>query len=107
MSQYRNVFPKPSKSHPEQVMGVNFSLLLNEMSNGDAYFISDNGRIRQKTRKVQSIGHSVPYSTGDTYHPSSESHGGARPKNTHYYDNYRNPAFDYENSYYNSHRSIN
>ena len=43
------------------------------MSNGDAYFISDNDRMRQKTRKVQSIGHSVPYSTGDAYHPSSES----------------------------------
>ena len=77
------------------------------MSNGDAYFISDNGRIRQKTRKVQSTGHSVTHSASDTYHPSSESHGGARPKNTHYYDNYRNPAFDYRNSYYNSHRNIN
>ena len=77
-----------------------------EMSNGDAYFISDNGRIRQ-TRKVQSTRHSVPYSAGDTYHPSSESQGGARPNNTNYYDNYRNPAFDYGNSYYNSHRSIN
>ena len=75
MSQYRNVFLKPSKSHPEQVMDANFSLLLNEMSNGDAYVISDNGRIRQKTRKVQSTGHSVTYSAGDTYHPSSESHG--------------------------------
>ena len=47
------------------------------------------------------------YSAGDTYRHSSESHGGARPKNTHYYDNYRNPAFDYGYSYYNSHRSIN
>ena len=76
MSQYRHVFLKPSKSHPEQVMDANFSFLLNEMSNG---------RIRQKTRKVQSTGHSVTYSAGDTYNPSSESHGGARPKNTHYY----------------------
>ena len=49
MSQYRNLFLKPSKSHPEQVMDANFSLLLNEMSNGDACFI---GRVRQKTIKV-------------------------------------------------------
>ena len=98
MSQYRNVFLKPSKSHPEQVMDANFSFLLNELTNGDAYFISDNGRIRQKTRKVQYIGHSVPYCNGNTYYPSSESHGGARPNYTHYYDNYRNPAFDYGNS---------
>ena len=100
MFQYRNVFLKPSKSHPEQVMDANFSLLLNEMSNGDAYFISDNGRIIRKNRKVQSTGHNVPYSTADTYHPSSESHGGAIPNNTYYYDNYRNPAFHCENSYY-------
>ena len=46
------------------------------MSNGDAYFINDNGRIRQKTRKVQSTGHSATHSAGDTYHPSSGSHGG-------------------------------
>ena len=62
------------------------------MSNGDAYFISDNGRIRQKTRKVQSTGHSVTYSAGDTYHPSIESHGGAIPKNTHYYDQLQEPS---------------
>ena len=88
-------------------MGAKCSLRLIEMSNGDAYFINDNGRIRQKTRKVQSTGHSITYSVCDTYHPSSDSHGDARPKNTHYYDNYRNPAFDYGTSYYNSHRSIN
>ena len=52
MSQYRNVFLKPSKSHPEQVMDANFSLLLNEMSNDDAYFISDNGRIRQDPKRT-------------------------------------------------------
>ena len=82
MSQYRHVFLQPSKSHTEQVMDPNFSFVLNEMSNGDAYFISDNGRIRYKNKKVQSTCNSIPYSTDDTYHPSSESHGVAIPNIT-------------------------
>ena len=63
MAQYRNVFLKSSKSHAEQVMNANFNLVLNEMSNGDAYFISDNGRIIQKNRNIQSTGLNVPYSS--------------------------------------------
>ena len=83
MAQYRNVFLKPSKSHAEQVLNANFNLVLNEMSNGDAYCISDNGRIIQKNRNIQSTGLNVPHSTGGTYLSSGVSHGGARPKNTH------------------------
>ena len=55
MAQYRNVFLKSSKSHAEQVMNANFNLVLNEMSNGDAYFISDNGRIIQKNRNILNV----------------------------------------------------
>ena len=55
MAQYRNVFLKSSKSHAEQAMNANFNLVLNEMSNGC------------------------------TYLSSGVSHGGARPKSTHYH----------------------
>ena len=46
--QYRNVFFKPSKPHSEQVMDANFTIMSNEMSNGEEYFLSDNGRIRRR-----------------------------------------------------------
>ena len=94
MAQYRNVFLKSSKSHAEQVMNANFNLVLNEMSSGDAYFISDNGRIIQKNRSIQSTGLNEPYSTGGTYLSSGDSNGGARPKNTHYHSSSRNQSLD-------------
>ena len=46
--QYRNVFLNLSKSHSEQVMDANFTIMLNEMSNGKEYFLSDNGCIRRR-----------------------------------------------------------
>ena len=98
MVQYRNVFLKSSKSHAEQVMNANFNLV----SNGDAYFISDNGGIIQKNRNMQSTGLNVPYSTGGTYLSSSDSHGGARPKNTHYHNSSRNQSLDTKINQYSS-----
>ena len=50
MPQYQHVFVKASKSHTEQVIDANFNIMLNEMTNGDTYYVSDNGRIRKKTR---------------------------------------------------------
>ena len=102
MAQYRNVFLKSSKSHAEQVMNANFNLVLNERSNGDAYFISDNDRIIQKNRNIQSTGLNVPYSTGGTYLSSGDSHGGARPKNTHYHSSSRNQSLDTRINQYSS-----
>ena len=67
MAQYCNVFLISSKSHAEQVINANCNLVINEMSNGDAYFISDNGRLIQKNRYIQFTGLNVPYSTGGTY----------------------------------------
>ena len=47
--QYQYVFfVQASKSHTEQVIDANFNIMLNEMTNGDAYYVSDNGRIRKK-----------------------------------------------------------
>ena len=48
MPQYQNVYIKSSKTHTEQVMDANFSLMLNEMTNGSSYFISDNGEYEKK-----------------------------------------------------------
>ena len=48
MPQYQNVFVKASKSHTEQVIDANFNIILDEMTNGDAYYMSNNGRIREK-----------------------------------------------------------
>ena len=45
---YRSVFIKTAKSHTEQILDANFNVVLNEMKNGRSYYISDNGRIRQK-----------------------------------------------------------
>ena len=85
--QYYNVFIKSSMSHPEQVMHANFAVVLNEMTNGDSYYISDNGRIHRK-----SINRS-----GD-HRGSGASYGGARPKvNTHSRDSrYNGNATRYE-----------
>ena len=49
MPQYQHDFVKASKSHTEQVIDANFNIKLNEMTNGDVYYMSDNGRIRKKT----------------------------------------------------------
>ena len=83
-------------------MNANVNLVLNEMSNGDAYFISDNGPIIQKNRNIRSTGHTVPYSTGGTYLSSGDSHVGARPKNTHYHSSSRNQSLDTRINQYSS-----
>ena len=72
------------------------------MSNGDEYCISDNGRIIQKNRNIQSTGLNVPYSTGGTYLSSGVSHGGARPKNIHYHSSSRNQNLDIVINQYSS-----
>ena len=94
MAQYRNVFLKSSKSHAEQAKNANFYLVLNEMYNGDAYFISENGRIIQNNRNIQSTGLNVPYSTGGTYLSSGDSHEDTRLKNTRYHSSSRNQSLD-------------
>jgi len=71
--QYKNVLIKSAKSHTEQVMDANFSVVLNEMSNGDSYYISDNGCIERKNS----------YRGGDNRR-SGAGYGGARPKTSQY-----------------------
>ena len=55
------------KTHTEQVMDANFSVVLNEMSNGKAYYVCDNGRIRPKPQENCDIRSNIAY-------------GGDRPK---------------------------
>ena len=55
---YVNVFIRAAKSHTEQVMESSFGVILSEMTNGETFHISDNGRILCTTR----------------------NHGGTRPK---------------------------
>ena len=90
--QYQNVYIKSSKTHTEQVMDANFSLMLNEMTNGSSYFISDNGRIRKKTREQHNQHNSYDtfrYNERDGYRGLEHNHSGARPKTN------QNPILDY------------
>ena len=48
---HSNVVIKSAKTHTEQVMDANFSVVLNEMNNGKAYYVCDNGHIRPKPRE--------------------------------------------------------
>ena len=64
---HSNVFIKSTKTHTEQVMDANFSVVLNEMNNGKAYYVCDNGRICPKPRDNRDIRTNI-------------AHGGARPK---------------------------
>ena len=64
---HSNVFIKSAKTHTEQVMDANFSIILNKMNNGKAYYVCDNGRIRPKSRGNGDITSNIAY-------------GGARPK---------------------------
>ena len=75
--QYVHVFLKSSKSHPEQVMDSNFAVVLKEMANGDAYYISDNGRIHRKNRNTSQVDYHSYTGNGTR---SGDSYGGARPK---------------------------
>ena len=93
--QYTNVFIKSAKSHTEQVMDANFSVVLNEMSNGDLYYISDNGRIQHK------------YNRGGDNQRSGAGYGGARPKTFQYrgvgdnrYTTFKNTGSPRDNLYH-------
>ena len=77
---YHNVFIKSSKSHVEQVMDSNFNVVLKEMTNGNAYYISDNGRITPRNILTYRNGHTDGYNNVN-YYQSSGNHGGAIPKN--------------------------
>ena len=82
--QYANVFIKSAKSHVEQVMNANFNLILNEMSNGQDYFINDNGRMIKKSRTENNDEGQIRRDYNYGYSGYSGSHGGARPKTTQY-----------------------
>ena len=47
---YANVFIRAAKYHTEQVMESNFGVILSEMTNGEAFHISEYGRIICTTR---------------------------------------------------------
>ena len=72
------------------------------MSNGDAYFTSDNGRIIQKNRSIQSRALNVSYSIVGTYLSSGHSHGSVRPKNIYYHSSSRNQSLDTRINQYSS-----
>ena len=64
---HSNAFIKSAKTHTEQIMDTNFSVVLNEMNNGKAYYVCANGRIRPKPRENRDIKSNIAY-------------GGTRPK---------------------------
>ena len=82
---YANVFIKTAKSHVEQVMSTNFNIVLNEMTNGQEYFLNDNGRIIKRSRSNFNggTGNKEEYTHG---YPAN--HGGARPKSSQYNGDY-------------------
>ena len=90
--QYRNVFLKPSKSHSEQVMDANFTIMLNEMSNGEEYFLSDNGRIRRRPSDTQTYRNSDFQNTGKDRRTDG-TFGGARSKTTYIHNHMKRGHF--------------
>ena len=62
-------------------MDANFNVILNKMNNGRSYYISDNGRIRQKSSDNRD-GDRTGVSSAYMYNSSSNAYSGARP-NTH------------------------
>ena len=89
---YRNVFLQSLKSPSEQVIDANFTIMLNEMSNGDEYFLSDNGRIRRRPSDTPTYRNSDFRSTSKYYRCTGGSFGGARPKTT-YIHNHMNRGY--------------
>ena len=55
LAQYQHVFIKAAKSHNEQVIDANFNIILNEKKNGDEYYVSDNGQIRESNDHVDIV----------------------------------------------------
>ena len=90
---YRNVFFKHSKSHPEQVMDANFTIILNEMSNGEEYFLSDYGRIRRRPSDTPTYRNSEFQNTGKDYRRTDGSFGVARPKTTYIHNHVKRGHF--------------
>ena len=85
--QYRDVYIKSSKTHAEQVMTANFTVMLNELSNGDLYYMSDNGRIRQKSTDQYRYTSTQNQNGGNNFRKENNFYGGARPKSTNYRHN--------------------
>ena len=90
--QYRNVFLKPSKSHSEQVMDANFTIMLNEMSNGEEYFLSDNGRIRRRPSDTPTYRNSDFQNIGKDRRTGG-GFGGARSKTTYIHNHMKRGHF--------------
>ena len=104
---YRDVYIKSSKTHAEQVMTANFTVMLHEISNGDSYYMSDNGRIRQKSTDMnnQHRYHSTQSHNGVNNYGSM--HGGARPKTTNHSQSheYKNDARNIDYRYTTRHNN--
>ena len=86
------VFLKPSKSHSEQVMDANFTIMLNEMSNGEEYFLSDNGRIRRRPSDTPTYRNSDFQNIGKDRRTGG-SFGGARSKTTYIHNHMKRGHF--------------
>ena len=93
---------KASKSHTVQVIDANFNIMLNEMTNGDTYYVSDNGRIRKKTRysrdDVRYTDQSQKSLNNGDHYEHYQAYGGARPKSTQRYGH--GPTYGNRNNYY-------
>ena len=76
------------KTHTEQVMDTNFSVVLNKMNNDKTYYVYDNNRIRPK-----------PLENGDIR--SNIAYGGARPKTFTHDRDYGNITKDNSHLRYN------
>ena len=95
--QYREVYIKSSKSHTEQVMNANFTMMLNEMSNGSLYYICDNGRIRRKSPDMHNehqYNNVHSYNGRAMNHRDYNAHGGARPKTAVYNSKQKSSSSD-------------
>ena len=112
MPQYQHVFVKASKSHTEQVIDANFNIMLNKMTNGDTYYVSDNGRIRKKTGysrdDVRYTDQSQRSLNNGDHYEHYQAYGGARPKSTQSYGHgptYGNRNNDYGRTRVSTHPS--
>lgn len=104
---YRDVYIKSSKSHAEQVMDANFNVVLNEMLNGDAYYMSDNGRILRKPTDMNMYNRNhIKDENNYTQNRYRYNNGGARPKNT-YNHSYADAAKPREDNSQQGYRNQN
>ena len=66
-------------------MDSNFNVVLKEMTNDNAYYINDDGRITSRNRLTYRNGHTDGYN--NVFYQSNGNHGGAISNNFRYQEN--------------------